>query len=174
MPLRAGGSIVVDQTEALVAIDVNSGNFRTEDKIAIARSLDAFGVDYVELGYKADKKVFAPADHGPWKYCDEDCIRRIVGDNDTDLKLAVMSATLDAAPVARFLDAPTVRSEGRLFEVAVEHRALVADQGVDHPFHLGDVLLGNPAQRRHEVEHCFVGLVIRDERGHDIKWSDPV
>src|SRR5512137_1047227 len=25
------------------------GNFRTEDKIAIARSLDAFGVDYVEL-----------------------------------------------------------------------------------------------------------------------------
>ncbi len=31
VPLRAGGSIVIDQTEALVAIDVNSGNFRTED-----------------------------------------------------------------------------------------------------------------------------------------------
>ncbi|MEI7745648.1 MAG: hypothetical protein WCK58_18070, partial [Chloroflexota bacterium] len=25
------------------------GNFRTEDKVAIARSLDAFGVDYVEV-----------------------------------------------------------------------------------------------------------------------------
>ena len=31
MPLKAGGSIVIDQTEALVAIDVNSGNFRAED-----------------------------------------------------------------------------------------------------------------------------------------------
>ncbi|MGL6196158.1 MAG: Rne/Rng family ribonuclease, partial [Thermoguttaceae bacterium] len=29
--LKDGGSIVIDQTEALVAIDVNSGNFRTED-----------------------------------------------------------------------------------------------------------------------------------------------
>ena len=31
MPLRQGGSIVIDQTEALVAIDVNSGNFRADD-----------------------------------------------------------------------------------------------------------------------------------------------
>ncbi len=31
VPLKAGGSIVIDQTEALVAINVNSGNFRAED-----------------------------------------------------------------------------------------------------------------------------------------------
>ena len=31
VPLAAGGSIVIDQTEALVAIDVNSGNFRADD-----------------------------------------------------------------------------------------------------------------------------------------------
>ncbi len=31
VPLKAGGSIVIDQTEALVAIDVNSGNFRIDD-----------------------------------------------------------------------------------------------------------------------------------------------
>jgi len=31
VPLRAGGSIVIDQTEALVAIDVNSGSFRADD-----------------------------------------------------------------------------------------------------------------------------------------------
>ncbi len=31
VPLRHGGSIVIDSTEALVAIDVNSGNFRTAD-----------------------------------------------------------------------------------------------------------------------------------------------
>jgi ribonuclease E len=31
VPLPNGGSIVIDQTEALVAIDVNSGSFRTDD-----------------------------------------------------------------------------------------------------------------------------------------------
>ncbi|HMO93715.1 MAG TPA: Rne/Rng family ribonuclease [Pirellulaceae bacterium] len=31
VPLPEGGSIVIDQTEALVAIDVNSGNFRVDD-----------------------------------------------------------------------------------------------------------------------------------------------
>jgi len=30
VPLKRGGSIVIDQTEALVAIDVNSGNFRAD------------------------------------------------------------------------------------------------------------------------------------------------
>ena len=27
----------------------------------------------------------------PWKFCDEDDVRRIVGDNDTALKLSVMA-----------------------------------------------------------------------------------
>ena len=31
VPLESGGSLVIDQTEALVAIDINSGRFRTED-----------------------------------------------------------------------------------------------------------------------------------------------
>jgi len=34
VPLPHGGSIVIDQTEALVAIDVNSGNFRTDSNNA--------------------------------------------------------------------------------------------------------------------------------------------
>jgi len=31
VPLKGGGSLVIDQTEALVAIDVNSGTFRTDE-----------------------------------------------------------------------------------------------------------------------------------------------
>jgi ATP-dependent helicase HrpB len=39
-----------------------------------------------------------------------------------DLGVCVMSATLDAQPIAEFLDdCPRVRSEGRRFEVAIEH-----------------------------------------------------
>ncbi len=39
-----------------------------------------------------------------------------------DLRLIVMSATLDAAPVARYLgDCPILRSEGRVFPLSVKH-----------------------------------------------------
>lgn len=41
-----------------------------------------------------------------------------------ELAVAVMSATLDAEPIAAWLDgAPRVRSEGRRFDVAIEHLA---------------------------------------------------
>jgi ATP-dependent helicase HrpB len=48
-------------------------------------------------------------------------LRRLQRTSRPDLKLVAMSATLDAAPVAAWLGAPTLRSEGRRFEVAVEH-----------------------------------------------------
>ena len=49
------------------------------------------GVDYMEVGYKASKKLFARTKFGDWKYCDEDDMRRIVGDNDSPLKLTAMA-----------------------------------------------------------------------------------
>lgn len=51
------------------------------------------GVDYMELGYKGSKKVFVPSDYGTWKFCDEADLRRIVGDNETELKLSAMADT---------------------------------------------------------------------------------
>jgi 4-hydroxy 2-oxovalerate aldolase len=51
------------------------------------------GVDYMELGYKASKKIFAPGKFGTWKFCSEEDIRRIVDDNDCLLKLSVMADT---------------------------------------------------------------------------------
>jgi ATP-dependent helicase HrpB len=48
-------------------------------------------------------------------------LRRLQRTARPDLRLVVMSATLDAAPVARYLGAPSLRSEGRRFEVAIEH-----------------------------------------------------
>ena len=49
------------------------------------------GVDYMEFGYKGDKEMFDPQKFGKWKFCDEDALRAVVGDNDTDLKIAVMA-----------------------------------------------------------------------------------
>ncbi len=49
------------------------------------------GVDYMEFGYKASRKLFREEDFGKWKFCKEEDLRSIVGDNISDLKIAVMA-----------------------------------------------------------------------------------
>lgn len=49
------------------------------------------GVDYMEFGYKASKELFDVNKFGKWKFCDDADIRAIVGENETDLKIAVMA-----------------------------------------------------------------------------------
>jgi ATP-dependent helicase HrpB len=94
-------------------------------------------------------------------------LRRLQRSARPDLRLVAMSATLETAPVAAFLDAPTLRAEGRRFDVAIEHlpapddrplaslvasavRALVKD-GLD-----GDVLVFLPGagEIRRARESC--------------------
>ena len=70
---------------------VNNFHF-TEDFIKDLYAANvAAGVDYMEFGYKASKDIFDETEFGPWKFCEEEDIRHIVGDNDTDLKIAVMA-----------------------------------------------------------------------------------
>lgn len=94
-------------------------------------------------------------------------LRRIQERKRPDLRLVAMSATLDAGPVAEFLGAQVVRSEGKRFDVAIEHlpapddrklelqiasavRSLVA-QGLD-----GHVLVFLPgaSEIRRALESC--------------------
>ncbi len=50
-------------------------------------------------------------------------LRRLQSTKRPDLMLVVMSATLDAVPIARYLgDCPVVRSEGRLFNLTIEYQ----------------------------------------------------
>ncbi len=70
---------------------VNSFRFTDEFVRDLYKTNVQAGVDYMELGYKADKAIFNVDDFGKWKFCNEDDIRDIVGDNDTDLKLSIMA-----------------------------------------------------------------------------------
>jgi len=51
----------------------------------------AAGVDYIEFGYKASKEIFDVNSFGKWKFCNEEDIRAIVGENNTDTKISVMA-----------------------------------------------------------------------------------
>ena len=68
-------------------------NHLFDDKIvkAVYSACVDCGIDYMEIGYVNSKRIFSPAEHGAWKYCTEDDIRRVIGENDTPLKLSVMA-----------------------------------------------------------------------------------
>ena len=70
---------------------MNDHKFDDEIVKAVYDACVEAGIDYMELGYKNSKKFFAPAENGAWKYCDEDDMRRIVGENETELKLTAMA-----------------------------------------------------------------------------------
>ena len=58
---------------------------------ALYRANVKAGIDYMEFGYKASKELFDVNKFGKWKFCDEQDIRAIVGDNNSDMKISVMA-----------------------------------------------------------------------------------
>ena len=70
---------------------VNNFEFSDDFVRDLYKTNVAAGIDYMEFGYKASKEVFDPKDFGKWKFCNEEDIRAIVGENNTDLKIAVMA-----------------------------------------------------------------------------------
>jgi 4-hydroxy 2-oxovalerate aldolase len=70
---------------------VNDFYFTDEFVKALYETNLRAGVDYMEMGYKASKEMFDVNKFGKWKFCNDDDIRAIVGDNNTNLKLAAMA-----------------------------------------------------------------------------------
>ena len=70
---------------------MNDHRFTDDVVRAVYRACVEGGIDYMEVGYKTAKRLAKREDFGSWKFCDEEDIRRIVGDNKTDLKLCVMA-----------------------------------------------------------------------------------
>ncbi|MDE5974636.1 MAG: aldolase catalytic domain-containing protein [Eubacterium sp.] len=69
----------------------NNFEFTDEFVTELYKSNIKSGVDYMEFGYRASKNLFDPKNFGKWKFCDEADIRSIVGDNISDMKIAVMA-----------------------------------------------------------------------------------
>lgn len=58
-------------------------------------------------------------------------LKRMQETTRPDLRIIAMSATLDAGPVAEFLGSRVVRSEGKRFDVALEHLGAPDDRKLD-------------------------------------------
>ncbi len=92
--------------------------------------------------------------------------RDVQGGLREDLRLVVMSATLDGAGIAAWLDAPRLSSAGRAFAVAVAHAPARRDEALEHQVrrvvvealaaHPGDALVFLPGQR--DIARCRTSL----------------
>ena len=73
---------------------MNNSRFSDEEVKAVYQACIEAGIDYMEIGYKNSHEAFPKTEYGPWRHCDEEDLRRVVGDHTaerTGLRLAVMA-----------------------------------------------------------------------------------
>jgi len=70
---------------------MNKWQFSDDFVSAVYQGCVKAGIDYMEIGYKSSESAFSRDEVGPWKFCDDKDIRRIVGDNNTNMKLSAMA-----------------------------------------------------------------------------------
>lgn len=69
---------------------INDHYFEDDFVRNIYKAVSASGVDYMEIGYKASKKILSPDKFGKWKFCDEDDIKKAIDGIESATKLSVM------------------------------------------------------------------------------------
>ena len=70
---------------------VNDFRFTDEFARELYKTNIKSGVDYMEVGYKADKEMFDESEFGLYKFCDDDKIFELFGEKSDKIKLAVMA-----------------------------------------------------------------------------------
>jgi 4-hydroxy 2-oxovalerate aldolase len=116
---------------------MNKWQFSDEFVKAVYDSLVEAGVDYMEIGYLSSESAFSRDEVGPWKFCNNEDLRRVVGDNNTSLKLSAMAdigrISLDDIPMAAdsLLDMIRVACYVHQVDKAVELAEHCMDKGYE-------------------------------------------
>ncbi len=70
---------------------MNKWQFTDEFVRKTYKAVSAAGVDYMEIGYLSSECAFSRDEMGPWKFCAESDLRRIIGDEEKKIKLSAMA-----------------------------------------------------------------------------------
>jgi len=57
----------------------------------VYHALTEAGVDYMEIGYLSSESAFSRDEYGPWRFCFEKDLKRIIGDDEKKIKLSAMA-----------------------------------------------------------------------------------
>jgi 4-hydroxy 2-oxovalerate aldolase len=112
---------------------MNKWQFDDDFVCTVYNALSEAGVDYMEIGYLSSESAFSRDEVGPWKFCAEEDIRRIVGNGEKRIKLSAM------ADIGRIdHDDIPMRSESSLDMVRVACYVHQIDKAVDLAHHCMD------------------------------------
>lgn len=70
---------------------MNNHQFDDDMVRRVFQAVNQSGVDFIELGYKADENQFNRKEYGPMKFCSEKDLERIVGNTEKKCKISVMA-----------------------------------------------------------------------------------
>jgi len=112
---------------------MNNWYFDDDFVRAIFKATAAAGLDYMEIGYKSSEKAFSREENGPWKFCGEDDVKRIIEGTETDMKL---SAMCDIGRIEREEIGP--KSESVLDMIRVACYVKDVDKAIDLAHHCLD------------------------------------
>ena len=116
---------------------MNKWQFSDEFVKAVYKGLVEAGVDYMEIGYLSSESAFSRDEVGPWKFCSNEDLKRVVGENNTNLKLSAMAdigrIDLDDIPLASesLLDMIRVACYVHQVDKAVELAEHCMDKGYE-------------------------------------------
>jgi 4-hydroxy 2-oxovalerate aldolase len=70
---------------------MNKWQFEDDFVRSVYRANAAAGIDYMEIGYLSSESAFSRTEYGPWRFCAETDIQRVVGSGERKIKLAAMA-----------------------------------------------------------------------------------
>lgn len=135
---------------------VNDHKFTYEFVKAVYEASVAAGVEYMEVGYKNSDRLFPRDQNGPWKFCDEDDIRRIVGDHPSPTtKLACM---IDAGK-SDWKTAVLPKSKSPLSMIRVAYYEYQLDEAVE--------MIEDAYEKGYEVSANLMAVTTIEEKALD-------
>jgi len=69
---------------------MNNHNFDHRFVREVYKTVSEAGLDYFEIGYKNSKEFFSPKEYGPWKFCDDEEILKVIEGIDSKTRISVM------------------------------------------------------------------------------------
>ncbi|OGC11627.1 nucleoid-structuring protein H-NS [candidate division WOR-1 bacterium RIFOXYA12_FULL_52_29] len=116
---------------------INECNFEDKFVRAVYAACSAAGVDYIEVGYQADKKFFSPDKYGKWKFCEESDVRKAIDGIESKSKISTMidigRVDLDAIRPKKesVVDMIRVACYVKDVDKAIQHVKACADKGYE-------------------------------------------
>ena len=70
---------------------MNKWQFEDDFVRAVYQANAGAGIDYMEIGYLSSEAAFSREEYGPWRFCAEADIQRVIGNGERKIKLAAMA-----------------------------------------------------------------------------------